>query len=346
MRFESVKTATIRDVAREAGVSVATVSRAMNNAEIVSHKLRKRIDEAVAKLDFHPNAIARTLKTNSTGTIGFLVSDISRSFFTTILKGVEDSILPLNYTVMSCSTNCRREKEQAYLDVLLEKKVDGIILNATGMNDRYITEISHRIPVALSHRKIDDPEFYGDFVGCDDFSGIRDLTTHLLELGHRKIGLINGHLTVSTGQDRYAGFCAAMRNAGIEINSDYPFMSNKGFGLDKGILGAKQLLESEDKPTALVCTNDELTLGALKYLHCKGIKVPEDISLVCFGDILNLDILYVHPTIATFDLNAIGKKTGELLIERIKRNNRLNNREVRYTTTLVIGNSTASPKKK
>lgn len=343
MESNTRKDATIRDVAREAGVSVATVSRAMNQAESVSEKLRNRIDAAVAKLDFHPNAIARTLKTNNTGSIGFLVSDISRSFFTTILKGVEDAILPQDYSVMSCSTNGNGDTEQAYLKILLTKKVDGIILNGTGANDAYIAELSRKIPIVLCHREINAPGFFGDFIGCDDFSGIRDLTIHLLKLGHRKIGLINGHLNVSTGRDRYSGFCAAMRSANIEVNSDYEWMVNQGFSAEDGIEGAKRLMEGGNKPTALVCTNDELTLGALKYLYTKQIRIPDDISLVCFGSILHREILYVHPTIATFDLMAIGNKTGEMIIERIRGGNTIGNREVRYTTTIVTGNSTAAP---
>ncbi|MCD8140300.1 MAG: LacI family transcriptional regulator, partial [Planctomycetaceae bacterium] len=210
------KNVTIRDVAREAGVSVATVSRALNQNYPVSDKLRQRIDAAVAKLDFHPNAIARTLKTNNTGIIGFLVSDISQNFFTTILKGVENIIQTSNYNVISCSTDNQKSTELSYLNILLEKKVDGIILNGTGMNDEYIAKISKTVPIVCSHRSNSSPDFFGDFVGCDEFNSIQQLTSHLLALGHRKIGLLNGPLHVSTGHDRYQGFCAAMRAAGVE----------------------------------------------------------------------------------------------------------------------------------
>lgn len=334
------KNITIRDVAREAGVSVATVSRALNQNYPVSEKLRKRIDAAVEKLDFHPNAIARTLKTNNTNIIGFLVSDISNPFFTTILKGVEDVMQPSGYNVISGSTNGQQSTERSYLNLLMEKKVDGIIINTTGMNNAYIINISKKVPVVLSHRAIASPDFVGDLVGSDDFTGIKELTSHLLALGHRKIGLVNGSVQVSTGKDRYEGFCAAMRRADILVDQDYPYVLNLGYSDQYGYMGAKELMEREEPPTALVLSNNELALGALNYLHDHNIKVPRDVSLVAFGDIRNRGILYVRPTISSFSLMAIGNKTGEMLLERIRSANSINNREVRYMTTLVEGNST------
>ncbi len=333
------KSVTIRDVAREAGVSVATVSRSLSGCYPVSDKLRARIDAAVAKLDFHPNAIARTLKTNTTSIIGFLVSDISQSFFTTILKGVENAVKPHNYNIISCSTDGNQETEKSYLRILLEKKVDGIIINTTNMNDSFIVKISRKIPIVLSYRKIDAPEFVGDFVGGDDFSGIMELTKYLISLGHRKIGVINGKLHVSTGRERHAGFCAAMRTAGIEVGEDYPYATNLGFIQPDGYEGARLLMGRKDRPTALVCTNNDLALGALSYLYKHRISVPDEVSLVVFGDIENRELLYVHPTVAMMNLTTVGNKTGELIMERIKHGNQLNNREVRYLTTIIHGNS-------
>lgn len=336
----SDKNVTIRDVAREAGVSVATVSRALNQNYPVSDKLRDRINAAVAKLDFHPNAIARTLKTNNTNIVGFMVSDISNPFFTTILKGVEDVMQPFGYNVISCSTNGKKSNELSYLNLLLEKKVDGIIINTTGMNNEYITGISKKIPVVLSHRKIQTPDFLGDLVGSDDFTGIKELTLHLLALGHRKIGLINGSVQVSTGKERYQGFRAAMESADIPIGEAYPYALNLGYSDQYGYTGAKMLMEMKERPTALVLSNNELALGALNYLHDCNINVPDDVSLVAFGDIRNREILYVRPTISSFSLTAIGNKTGEMLLERIRSGNKINNREVRYMTTILEGNST------
>lgn len=338
------KNVTIRDVAKEAGVSVATVSRALNQNYPVSDKLRQRINAAVAKLDFHPNAIARTLKTNNTGIIGFLVFDISQNFFTSILKGVESTIQTFNYNVMSCSTDGKKSTELAYLNILLEKKVDGIILNGTGMNDDYIAKISKSLPIVCSHRRNNSADFFGDFVGCDEISSIQELTNHLLSLGHRKIGLINGQLHVSTGYDRYQGFCAAMRSVGVEVDESYPYLVNMGFGIQYGYDAAELLMERPDRPTALVCGNDELCMGALSYLKTRGIAVPDDVSIVCHGDIRGHEILYIQPTTTSFNLAAIGNKTGDILLERIRSGNKIHSREIRYMTTLVPGNSTAPVK--
>ena len=177
---------TIKDVARQAGVSIATVSRVLNNKSTVAPDLAAKVNQAVEQLGYHPNSIARTLKSDSSKTIGFVVSDISNDFFTRMARGVEDVLNQHGYSLFVCSTDSTQLREEQCLSLLREKQVDGLIINTSGKNDELITQISHHVPIALFGRKISSAEFTGDFVDNDNFSGTQELTRHLIRLGHRK----------------------------------------------------------------------------------------------------------------------------------------------------------------
>jgi LacI family transcriptional regulator len=335
------KNVTIKDVAQFAKVSIATVSRVINQHASVNPEIKEKVLKAIEELNYYPNNAARSLKIQNTRTIAFLVSDISDYFFTTIGKGIEDVIRNLKYNIMFCSTGNSGEIELEYLKLLLEKKVDGIILNTTGKNNEYISELSHRVPIVLSNRRINHPNFKGDFVDFDNFGGIFELTSHLISLGHRDIGVVNGPLFLSTFKERYEGFVSAMKTAGIEVSEQYPFqyIGNTYSSSQDGYEGAKFLMEADVRPTAIVLMNSEIAFGALRYFYEKQIKIPDDVSIVSFGDMFNRDLLYIRPTISYTNLKGIGKKLGELMIERIE-NNDIVNREIRFTPRIQYGNST------
>lgn len=333
------KKATIKDVAREAGVSIATVSRVVNGTASVDPNLVTRVDLAVKTLQYTPNNVARSLKTSSTSIIAFLVSNISDPFFITIGRGIEDYIKDYGYNLMVCSVENSQEKELSYLRLLKKKMVDGIILNTTGLNNNAIEELSRHIPMVLSNRRISSSLFKGDFVDNDNFGGIRDLTHHLLSLGHTKIGYINGPEYLSTAKERLKGFISAMEEHGLSVNSEYPYKHTGYFTFQDGYCGAQALMSLPDPPTALVLMSSELALGAMDYFVGHGIRIPEDLSIVCFGDIMNRNLLYVIPTIASTNLIGIGNKMGELLMERIQAKGDMANREICFTTQITYGNS-------
>ena len=333
------KISTIKDVAREANVSIATVSRVINNSGTVKPELEERVLQAIHNLNYSPNIVARSLKTSSTSTIAFLVSNISDPYFIKIGRGIEDYIKDFGYNLIVCSIDHSKEKEVSYLQLLKEKKVDGLILNTTGYNDKLISEISQYIPMVLSNRRINSAFFRGDFVDSDNIGGVNDLTKHLLACGHRKIGVVNGPLHLSTASERYRGFCNAMKTAGITVDESYPYMYEGLFENQSGYNGAKALLERDDPPTALVLMSSEIALGAMQYLHESKIAVPEAVSIVCFGDIQNREMLYVTPTIASTNTLGMGTKMGELLLERIQSKEDVSNREICFTTQMHYGNS-------
>lgn len=333
------KISTIKDVALRANVSIATVSRVINHAGTVKPELEARVRQAIQELNYSPNIVARSLKTSNTSTIAYLVSNISDPFFITIAKGIEDYVKDFGYNLIVCSIDHSQEREISYLQLLKEKKIDGLILNTTGYNDETIGELSQYIPIVLSNRRINSALFNGDFVDSDNIGGTFELTKYLISLGHTKIGIINGPSHLSTAYERYRGFCRAMSTIGIQIDETYPYQYEGFFDSESGYAGAKVLWEREDPPTAIVSMSSEITLGALLYFNENHISIPDDLSIVCFGDIRNKEILYVNPTVASTNLIGIGIKMGELLLERIQSTEPISNREICFTTQINYGNS-------
>lgn len=330
---------TIKDVAREANVSIATVSRVINKNYVVSSDLEMKVISAIEKLNYVPNSIARSLKNDNTHTIGLIVSDISNGFFTTIARAAEDLLMHKGYNLIVCSTDNQQEKEASYLQLLMEKKVDGIILNTTGENTQFISAISKNIPIALCSRKVESPLFKGDFVESDNIPGSYELTSHLLQLGHRRIAVINGQPNVSSSQERLQGFTQAMETVGITVDKSYPYLFNGNFSeVSTGYDGIAKLMQMEEPPTAVIAMNNELAIGVLKYCHTNNVLIPETLSVCAFGGIENMDILYVQPSYVSVVPAGIGRRLAELLIERIEQKNNLPNREIRFTTQLIEGN--------
>ena len=334
---------TIKDVAREAGVSIATVSRVLNNKSTVAPDLAAKVNQAVEQLGYHPNSIARTLKNDSSKTIGFVVSDISNDFFTRMARGVEDVLNQQGYSLFVCSTDSTQLREEQCLSLLREKQVDGLIINTSGKNDELIAQISRQVPIALFGRKISCADFTGDFVDNDNFSGTQELTRHLISLGHRKIGLVSGQMYVSSARERFAGFQNAMREIGVTVDDQYPYLYKGSFNrISSGADGTKYLYERG--ATAVISANNVLALGALQFCHSAKIRVPEDLSLCSFGTIANHELLSVQPTYAEQAPASMGARLAELIIERIEAKNQLTNRELRFSTNLITGNGTSKPR--
>lgn len=334
---------TIKDVAREAGVSIATVSRVLNKSASVKPEMAGKVNEAIEHLGYYPNSIARTLKSDSSKTVGFVVSDISNDFFTMMVRSVEDVLSRRGYNLFVCSTDSSQEREWEYLCLLREKQVDGIIINISGKNNDFITQMSRQLPVALFGRKVPDPAFQGDYVDNDNFTGLRDLTLHLISLGHRRIGLLNGETYVSSARERLEGFRNAMRTADITVDDDYPYLYHGNFNrLSSGVEGAKFLYERG--ATAVISANNLLALGALQFCRSAHLVVPEELSLCSFGTICNHDLLYVQPTYVEQFPAAMGARLAELIMERVEAKNAIGNREVRFSTKLIPGSGTCPPR--
>lgn len=332
--------ATIKDVAKRAGVSIATVSRVVNQNYKVGPEVQKRVRKAIEELNYVPNRVAKSLKGVRTSIIGMLVSNLGNAHYTSVAKAVEEVVNKEDYNIIICSTNEDPERELRLLRMFEGRQVEGIILNTTGSNNEYIARLSHKIPIVLLERKINDPGFVGDLVNTNSQEGIKMLTKRLIDSGHRRIGLVCGPKAASTSWERSASFFECLRDSGIPVPDDpdkYPYLYKGKLFVEDGYKGAKFIMEREDPPTAIVFLNNTMTLGALRYFRQTGIKVPGDVSIVCYGKI-DQDILYVQPENAGVQAYTLGQQAGRFLLERIKDPN-LDSREIVISYQYYEGNS-------
>jgi Transcriptional regulators len=335
-----MKNVTIKDIAREAGVSVATVSRVINDNSTVAPELREKVLAAIERNGYYPNLVARGLKNDRTQTIAILIADTSSNeYFSEIIKSIESVIRLDNYTLFVCNSLNEKETELKYLNLLAERQVDGIIVNASGFNNEYIAKLSNSIPMVLLHRRISLPNFRGDFVDADFGSSCYELTMNLIANGHRKIGLISGPLFLSSAYDRYVNFKRAMKTIDVDVDTEYKYFFEGPFNTETGYKATEKLLNMEDPPTALVIMHCDTSIGALRYFRSHNIRVPDDISFASPCNISLSDLIYVQPNFAMPDTWALGKRLGEMIMERIKYNNEIVNREVCYIPTITYGNS-------
>lgn len=331
--------ATIKDVARIAGVSIATVSRVINNATNVKKDTVEKVNAAISECNFVPNLVARNLKNESTKTIGFLVSDTSNPYFMNIAKKLEDCVRDDGYDILICSTSEDPVQEKNYLNRLIANQAAGIVLNTTGRNNEFICSISENMPIVLLERNIDSPSFTGDFVGSNNYSGIQIIMECLFRNGHSRIGIINGDLNVSTGSERFDAFVSNMRKIGIAVDQDYPYRyDSELFSETGGMRGIEYLMQLPEPPTAVLLSNNSMAVGALKYLRRNDFRIPEDVSFVSFGAITNQELLFVQPSYVSMDDDFVGKKIADCTLSRIQ-NPRLGKREVVFESSMLFGDS-------
>ena len=335
------KRTTIKDVARTAGVSIATVSRVLNNSVSVTEEMKQRVMNTVHQLDYIPNSAAISLKTNRTYTVGFLISDISSEFLISVAHAVQSVLASHHYSMLLCSTENDPDREREYLKMLLSNNVDGIIINATGKNPAYIQEISQKCPIVLCNRKVDDERFIGDLVDTNNFLGSYQLTNHLLQLGHRRIAAICGPTYyLSNAKERFEGFAAAMREAGIDIQQNYPYIFKGEFCHQSGVDALNYFMSLPQMPTAIVSHNVTMAMGFLAKAYERKLRIPEDVSFASYDDIPNAELMRVRPTAVVFDVKEMGFQIGRAILNRIDHPT-LPNHAYIFDPTMVQGNSLA-----
>jgi len=309
---------TIKDVAREAGVSVSTVSRVLNNSKPVSDEIRVRVLAAVEKLNFQPNSLARSLVLKKTRLIGVLVPDIANPFFPVAIAGIEEIAGMYGYHILLFNTFGEIEKELQYLNIMKEKQVDGIIKMSTQVTEKHEEYFSNAsIPMVVTSKCTDREDV--PCVVIDDVKAAYDATQYLISLGHRRIGIISGPLDDSTGRDRFLGYQQAMLEH--RLNLDFNLLKQGNFKVESGrraMLEILQTVSPEHLPTAIFCANDEMAIGAIGAILDQGLKVPEDISVMGFDDIFIAPVF--RPALTTvkqpiYDIGAVATRTLVKLIE-------------------------------
>lgn len=335
---------TIKDVANKCGVSTATVSRALNNTGYVAEDLKAYILSTSNEMGYIPNSTARSLKINSTGIIGYITSDISNQYHITVAKAIEDIIRPSNYNLIVCSTRNNQRSEEQYLKLLLGRNIDALVINTTCENDEFIASISQKIPTVLVNRRLNIPGFHGDFADSNNMMGTYLLTKELLRHGHKNIYILEGSYKFSNARERYEGFRKAMAEAGIDTDHDYPYRYEGDFTEQSGYDGIIHMLNHFERiPTAILSTNNAMTIGTLKALHAYRISIPEQMSVVGFNGIDNLELMTTRPTVANYNPYEIGKAAGQFTLDRIK-DLSLENREAIFDPVIISGNATSSPR--
>ncbi|SFA88168.1 transcriptional regulator, LacI family [Collimonas sp. OK607] len=304
--------ATIKDVARTAGVSYTTVSHVLNHTRPVSDDARARVLAAVESLAYVPSALARSLKSKTTGSIGLIIPNNTNPYFSEVARGIEDSCYAAGYSVILCNSDDDPAKQRDYLNVLLTKRCDGLIVATLAQTDGELLR-KMKVPTVLLDRAPKDMAI--DLVAVDNAAGGALAAAHLLGLGRRRIACIGGPQDIAISRERIGGLRQTLLDAGVELPE--ALLAYADFTSAGGYLAARNLLALPQAPDAIFCCNDLMAIGALRAAAERGIAVPEALAVVGFDDI---DLAqFVHPTLTSVAQNTrrLGQITAECLLQRI-----------------------------
>jgi LacI family transcriptional regulator len=313
-RPRTAKAASIYDVARESKTSVFTVSAVINKKQHVGEKLRERVEEAIRKLNYRPNLIARSLAKQQTHTIGMIVPDIANPFFPMVVRGAEDAARRHGYNILLCNSDDTLEKEESQIELLLSQRVDGILLTKAAGDFRpalqqMIKDVG--IPFVLVMRTY--PKLTKDAVISDDYQGAYEAVCHLARTGCRRIGLVGGPVKVSNAVARYEGFRDALERHELPFEKNLVFEGD--YRIDSGFRAGHALLSRQ--LDGIYVANYLMTVGLLQAAEEMKLNCPEDFRLVSFDDYPWLGVF--HPKLTTVELpkDRLGSEAAELLIKRI-----------------------------
>jgi LacI family transcriptional regulator len=332
---------TIKDIARVAGVSVTTVSRALNGYSDVNEKTRQKIAAVARELNYSPNTLARGLVMQKSKTIGLLVSGISResvkdNFTFEVLCGVNERASTLGYDLILFNTNTMMQREKTYTQLCRERRVDGAIIQGIKKEDPYLKEVVESdIPCVL----VDIPVHSNSvgYVTTDNALGAKKAVEHLASLGHKHIGMINGHEDAFVSQERLNGYREALKECGLSFRSEWVVSGN--FEEKKAEKAVRELINRHKEVTAIFCASDLMALGALKACKELGLHVPKEMSIVGYDNIVLAS--YSSPNLTTVgqEVYQIGYEAADLLIEMLE--GKETNMKRYLDTKLIIRESTA-----
>lgn len=316
MRFYSMKV-NIYDVAKAANVSIATVSKVINNTGRIGDKTRKKVNDVIKELDYKPNLMASALMGKKTCTIGFILPDLANPFFSELARYVEDMASSFNYNVVICSTDYITEKEEMYVSLLLQKNVDGFILASGFESFEAIEKIqAMNIPIVLVARNAPGKQL--NLVSINDYDAGFRATSYLIERGHQQIAIIARNIW--SNRERYRGYADAMRKNGLVPMDEHYYA--KESTIQDGFKSLQQIMKvSPIKPTAFFACNDLMATGAIKACKKLNLKVPEDISIIGFDNSIFAQI--VEPALTTVEQpqREIATEAVQLLMNAINGDN-------------------------
>ncbi|TQQ02425.1 LacI family DNA-binding transcriptional regulator [Vibrio cholerae] len=328
--------ATMKDIARLAGVSTSTVSHVINKSRFVSDEIAERVNNAAQQLNYAPSALARSLKMNRTKTIGMLVTTSTNPFFGEVVKGVERSCYHQGYNLILCNTEGDNQRMKASINTLLQKRVDGLLLMCSTLEgerldvfDRY-PDIPIVVmdwgPILFASDKIQDNSLQGGYMAAK----------HLIECGHKEIGCITGPLIRHQAQMRYEGYKRALAEAGIAINPDWIVESD--FECEGGYQAFEKLYQRGKLPSALFVSNDMMAMGVIQAASQRGLRVPDDLSLIGYDDVHIAKFMTPALTSIHQPKYRLGKAAVDTLLYRLE-NPDTTAQVVQLEPTLVVRNS-------
>lgn len=306
---------TIKDIAREANVSVGTVSKVLNNNPTVKPKNYESVMNAINKLNYRPNLVARTLKTNVSKSTGLIIPDITNPYYPELARGVEDEAKKEGLTVFLCNTDRKLSKESEYLDALINKNVDGIILVKPQTEIKKLQNFKEYCKLTVVDA---DEEFkkHFDVVNVNDRLGAKKAMDLLFEYGHEKIAFISGLMESESSKLRYLSYISALKGNGIEL--DEQLVKQGDYDWESGYRSTVELLTLENRPTAIFAANDIMALGAIKALRERNISIPNEMSIIGFDDIDMASYSAPQLTTVRQPKYEIGTTCVQILINRIK----------------------------
>lgn len=321
----------IRDVAKQAGVSVATVSRALANPEKVSQKSLEKVNRAIKALGYRPNLLARNFRSARSHTIVILVPDITNPFFSQVIQAIEDKAQQRGYAVLLCDTRDSVKREQQYIQKVENKLADGLIQLRP---ERLDIESTERIPLVYSCAC---ENLEGFKVRVDNSESAKTAVDYLVSLGHSKIGVITGLADNAHSKERLLGYKKSLQEAGLELNEKWIFRGD--FTLVSGQSCALEALKMKNRPTAIFCMSDQMAIGAIQVFQSQGLKIPNDISIVGFDDIPFSQHWFPSLTTVTQPYKAMGEASVDMLIDIIE-NPASEEQDLILPTEFAIRNST------
>ncbi|WP_028595764.1 catabolite control protein A [Paenibacillus assamensis] len=312
-------TVTIYDVAREAGVSMATVSRVVNNNPNVKPQTRKKVYEAIERLGYRPNAVARGLASKKTTTVGVVIPDISNSIFAEIARGIEDIANMYHYNIILCNADKKKEKEIRVINTLLEKQVDGLLFMGGVITEDHIQAFrTASVPIVLCATR--DENGIMPSVDIDHEAAAFDAVNTLIRHGHREIAMISGTLQdPANGFARFQGYKRALERAGIDYKEDMVRIGN--YRYESGVEAMQYFLGLKKRPTAIFSATDEMAIGAIHSIQDAGLKVPDDFSIISVDNIRMASMVRPQLTTVAQPMYDIGAVAMRLLTKLMKKEN-------------------------
>jgi LacI family transcriptional regulator len=330
---------TLNDIALKAGVSVSTVSRVLNNKarnNRISLETKEIVLKAAEDLSYRPNELARGLRLKKTNTIGLVVPDISNPFFAYVTRMIQKYSHQFGYSLIVCNTDENLRTEIDHTNLLRNKGVDGFIIMPVGVNYSHIEDLmKNDIPIVLLERSFD--ELTTNTVVVDKYSGSYEAVQHLIDMGHKRIAIVQGLPNTSTNNERVKGYVDALADNHISI--DHSLIVGKDFRQENGYVETKLLLNLGNPPTAIFTTSDLITLGALQAITEEKLNIPDDISLVSFDDIEFAPYLVSPLTVVRQPRELMGEVAVKLLIEELQLSNKNQKKKIVLKPNLVIRKS-------